>query len=203
MRNRGTSRGAVLVGFMGAGKSSVGKALARRLRTEFLDVDERIMADMGKTVAEIFATEGEQAFRKRESMAIRDAVSVPGRVIATGGGSFLDDDNRKRLKAYAPVVFLDISPATALARLGRDTSRPLLPGVDREKAVTELMESRRPAYLQADFRVSTENRTPARVAEEVFLLLSRNVRGAPAGRTGRKVQGVPAGSTGRKERRRG
>ena len=186
MRNRGTSRGAVLVGFMGAGKSSVGKALARRLRTEFLDVDERIMADMGKTVAEIFATEGEQAFRKRESMAIRDAVSVPGRVIATGGGSFLDDDNRKRLKAYAPVVFLDISPATALARLGRDTSRPLLPGVDREKAVTELMESRRPAYLQADFRVSTENRTPARVAEEVFLLLSRKVQGAQAGRTGRK-----------------
>jgi shikimate kinase len=186
MRNRGTSRGAVLVGFMGAGKSSVGKALARRLRTEFLDVDERIMADMGKTVAEIFATEGEQAFRKRESMAIRDAVSVPGRVIATGGGSFLDDDNRKRLKAYGPVVFLDISPATALARLGRDTSRPLLPGVDREKAVTELMESRRPAYLQADFRVSTENRTPARVAEEVFLLLSRKVRGAQAGRTGRK-----------------
>ena len=186
MRNRGTSRGAVLVGFMGAGKSSVGKALARRLRTEFLDVDERIMADMGKTVEEIFATEGEQAFRKRESMAIRDAVSVPGRVIATGGGSFLDDDNRKRLKAYAPVVFLDISPATALARLGRDTSRPLLPGVDREKAVTELMESRRPAYLQADFRVSTENRTPARVAEEVFLLLSRKVRGAQAGRTGRK-----------------
>lgn len=186
MRNRGTSRGAVLVGFMGSGKSSVGKALARRLRAEFLDVDERIMADMGKTVAEIFATEGEQAFRKRESMAIRDAVSVPGRVIATGGGSFLDDDNRKRLKAYAPVVFLDISPATALARLGRDTSRPLLSGVDREKAVTELMESRRPAYLQADFRVSTENRTPARVAEEVFLLLSRKVRGAPAGRTGRK-----------------
>ncbi|MGW8284420.1 MAG: shikimate kinase [Candidatus Deferrimicrobiaceae bacterium] len=186
MRNRGTSRGAVLVGFMGSGKSSVGKALARRLRAEFLDVDERIMADMGKTVAEIFATEGEQAFRKRESMAIRDAVSVPGRVIATGGGSFLDDDNRKRLKAYAPVVFLDISPATALARLGRDTSRPLLSGVDREKAVTELMESRRPAYLQADFRVSTENRTPARVAEEVFLLLSRKVRGASAGRTGRK-----------------
>jgi len=186
MRNRGTSRGAVLVGFMGSGKSSVGKVLARRLRAEFLDVDERIMADMGKTVTEIFATEGEQAFRKRESMAIRDAVSVPGRVIATGGGSFLDDDNRKRLKAYAPVVFLDISPATALARLGRDTSRPLLSGVDREKAVTELMESRRPAYLQADFRVSTENRTPARVAEEVFLLLSRKVRGAPAGRTGRK-----------------
>lgn len=191
MKSREASRGAVLVGFMGAGKSSVGKVLARRLRAEFFDVDERIEADGGKTVAEIFATEGEQAFRKRESMAIRDAVSVPGRVIATGGGSFLDDDNRKRLKSYAPVVFLEISPATALARLGRDTSRPLLSTEDREKAVTELMESRRPAYLQADFRVSTENQTPARVAEEIFLLLSR---------TG---QGDPAGSTGRKERRRG
>ena len=83
-------------------------------------------------------------------------------------------------------MFLDISPATALARLGRDSSRPLLSGEDREEAVTELMESRRAAYLQADFRVSTENQTPARVAEEILLLLSRNVRGAPAGRTGRK-----------------
>jgi len=191
MRSRGTSRGAVLVGFMGAGKSSVGKVLARRLGAEFLDVDERIEAEGGKSVAEIFATEGEQAFRKRESMAIRDAVSVPGRVIATGGGSFLSDDNRKRLKAYAPVVFLDMSPAAALARLGRDTSRPLLSGPDREKAVTVLMERRRSAYYQADFRVSTENLTPARVAEEVFLLLSQ------------RVQSVPAGRTGRKERRRG
>jgi len=191
MRSRGTPRGAVLVGFMGAGKSSVGKVLARRLGAEFLDVDKRIEADAGKTVEEIFATEGEQAFRKRERMAIRDAVSVPGRVIATGGGSFLDGDSRKRLNAYAPVVFLDISPATALARLAGDTSRPLLSGEDQEKTVTELMEKRRTAYLQADFRVSTENLTAARVAEEVFLLLSRG------------SQGVPAGRTGRKERRRG
>ncbi|MGB3399843.1 MAG: shikimate kinase [Candidatus Deferrimicrobiaceae bacterium] len=191
MRRRGTPRGAVLVGFMGAGKSSVGKVLARRLGAEFLDVDERIEDDAGKTVEEIFATEGEQAFRGRERMAIRDAVSVPGRVIATGGGSFLDDDNRKRLRAYAPVVLLDISPATALARLAGDTLRPLLSGEDREKAVTELMERRRPAYRKADFRVSTENLTAARVAEKVFLLLSRG------------SQGVPAGRTGSKERRRG
>ena len=179
------------MGFMGAGKSSVGKVLARRLEAEFLDVDERIEADAGKTVEEIFATEGEPAFRNRERKAIRDAVSVRGRVIATGGGAFLDDDNRKRLKAYAPVVFLDISPATALARLVGDTSRPLLSGKDREKAVAELMESRRPSYRKADFRVCTENREADRVAEEVFLLLSRG------------GQDVPAGRTGRKERRRG
>jgi len=174
------------VGFMGAGKSSVGKVLARRLGAEFLDVDERIEDDAGKTVEEIFATEGEQAFRKRERMAIRDAVSVPGRVIATGGGSFLDDDSRKRLSAYAPVVFLDISPAAALARLAGDRSRPLLAGEDREKTVTELMEKRRTAYRKAEFRVSTENLTAARVAEEVFLLLSGESQGVPAGRTGRK-----------------
>lgn len=173
MRNRVAPRGAVLVGFMGAGKSSVGKELARRLGAEFIDVDDRVEVDAGRKIGEIFALEGEQAFREREREAIRIAVSIPGRVIATGGGAFLDGENRQRLKAYAPVVFLDVSPATALGRLSGDTSRPLLSGEDREKAVTELMERRRPAYREADFRVSTENLQPDRVAEEVFLLLVR------------------------------
>lgn len=177
MRGRGTPRAAVLVGFMGAGKSSVGKALARRLGAEFVDLDDRIEAGAGRTIGEIFSLEGERAFREREREAIRDAVTVPGRVIATGGGAFLDEDSRQRLKAYAPVIFLDVSPATALKRLAGDTSRPLLSGGDREKAVRELMERRRPAYRQADFRVSTENRTAERVAEEVFLLLSRGAKG--------------------------
>ena len=177
MKGRKAPGAAVLVGFMGAGKSSVGRALARRLGAEFFDVDDRIEAGAGRTVGEIFSREGEPAFRKREREAIRDAVAVPGRVIATGGGAFLDEDNRQLLKAYAPVIFLDVSPATALERLAGDTSRPLLSGGDREKAAKELMERRRPAYRQADYQVSTENRTAARVAEEVFLLLSRGTNG--------------------------
>ncbi len=172
MKGRRTPRGAVLVGFMGAGKSSVGTELARRLGTEFHDVDVRIETVVGRTIGEIFVSEGEQAFREREREAIRDAVSVPGRVIATGGGAFLDAGNRLLLKAYAPVVFLDVSPATALKRLAGDTTRPLLEGENREKVVTDLMERRRPAYEEADFRVNTENQTADRVAEEVFLLLT-------------------------------
>ncbi|UCD47046.1 MAG: shikimate kinase [Deltaproteobacteria bacterium] len=180
MRGREAPRRAVLVGFMGAGKSSVGKELARRLGAEFVDVDDRIEAGAGRPIAEIFSLEGEQAFREREREAIRDAVAVPGRVIATGGGAFLDGDNRERLKAYAPVIFLDVSPATALERLAGDTSRPLLSGGDRENAVKELMERRRPAYREADFQVSTENRTADGVAEEVFLLLTRGAKGGTA-----------------------
>lgn len=180
MRGRRTPRGAVLVGFMGAGKSSVGKELARRLGTEFHDVDDRIEAVAERNIGEIFVAEGERAFREREREAIRDAVSVPGRVIATGGGAFLDVENRRRLKAYAPVVFLDVSPGTALERMAGDTTRPLLQGEDREKTVTELMERRRPAYLEADFRVSTESQPADRVAEEVFLLLTCAAKRGPS-----------------------
>lgn len=179
MRDRRTPRGAVLVGFMGAGKSSVGKELARRLGAEFFDVDDRIEAVAGRTIGDIFVAEGEQAFREREREAILDAVSVPGRVIATGGGAFLDAENRRRLKGYAPVIFLDVSPATALSRLAGDTSRPLLQAEDREKAVADLMERRLPAYREADFRVSTENLPADRVAEEVVLLLSRGSKIVP------------------------
>lgn len=191
MTDAAAPRGAVLVGFMGAGKSSVGKELARRLKGEFVDVDDRIEADAGKSVGEIFAAEGEGAFRKRERRAIRDAVSVPGRVIATGGGAFQDAANRRLLKAYAPVVFLDVSPATVVRRLARDASRPLLSGEDREKTVTELLTRRRRTYLEADFRVSTEHRTPREVAAKVFALLCRGAGSA-----------TPEGSASR-ERRRG
>jgi len=190
MRGHGTPQGAVLVGFMGAGKSSVGKEVARRLGAEFVDVDDRIEADTGKRIQEIFSSEGEQAFRERERKAIRDAVSVPGRVIATGGGAFLDAENRRRLKAYAPVIFLDVSPAGALQRLAGDTSRPLLSGEDREKAVTELMERRRPAYSEADFRVNTENLPPDRVAGKVLNLLARGKKSGPSGeRAGKERRG--------------
>lgn len=168
------------MGFMGAGKSSVGKELARRLGAEFIDVDDEIEAGAEKRIGEIFAADGEQAFREREREAIRDAVSIPGRVIATGGGAFLDAESRRVLKAYAPVVFLDVSPAAALERLAGDTSRPLLSGEDREKVVTELMERRGPVYREADFQVSTENLPAEQVAEEVFLLLSRATRSGPS-----------------------
>ncbi len=161
----------VLIGFMGAGKSSVGRVVAGLLGADFVDLDARIESAAGRSVGEIFASEGEGVFREMEKEAIRDAVAVPGRVVAAGGGAFLDPGNRALLKAYAPVVFLDVSPETVLARLSRDASRPLLRGGDREAKVRDLMARRRPSYAEADFSVGTDGLTVAQVARRVVALL--------------------------------
>jgi shikimate kinase len=174
MKGGGTAfRGVVLVGFMGAGKSSVGKVLAERLEAEFVDVDDRVERSAGRSIGEIFATEGEKAFRGMEKAAIREALSVSRRVVAVGGGAFLDEENRRLLKAYAPVAFLDVSWDSVIARLSGDRSRPLFPGGKEEGKLRDLMERRRPAYQEADFTVSTDNRPVSEVADAVSDLLAR------------------------------
>jgi shikimate kinase len=172
-------RGVVLVGFMGSGKTSVGKEIARRLGVPFEDIDDRIEASAGISVAEIFASRGEPAFRELERRAIRDAVAVPGKVVATGGGAFLDEGNRKVLKAYAAVVFLDVSPGSVMARLAGDRSRPLLPGRppglsarERDRRIEELMLRRRAAYEMADFTVDTDAGTVEQAADRVLALVA-------------------------------
>lgn len=162
---------AVLIGFMGAGKSAVGRVLAGRLGAELVDVDARIEGAAGRAVHEIFASQGEGVFREMEKEAIREAVSIPGRVIAAGGGAFLDPANRSLLKGYAPVVFLDASPGTVLGRLAGDQSRPLLRGDDREAKIRDLMARRRPAYGEADLAVKTDGLTVDQVADRVATLL--------------------------------
>lgn len=175
-------RGAVLVGFMGAGKSTVGKILADRLGAEFVDVDERIEKAAGSSIREIFASLGESAFRGMEKEAIRDAVSVSGRVVAAGGGAFLDEGNRRALAAYGPVFFLDVSCESVLERLSGDRSRPLLPG--EANKMRDLMEKRRPAYRLADFTVATDRRTAPEIAEGILDLMARRPRARREGGNG-------------------
>lgn len=165
--------GVVLVGFMGSGKSSVGREVARRFRAEFVDLDERIERAAGRSIRELFAAEGEPAFREREKVALREALSMPGRVVATGGGAFMEEGNRKQLKAYAPVVYLEASPEAVLERLSRDSHRPLLCHGDRDRVVRELLVRRLPGYREADHTVSTEGRTVSEVAERVMELLRK------------------------------
>jgi len=165
-------RGLVLVGFMGSGKSTVGKELALRLHAEFVDVDERIERAAGRAVREIFASEGEPAFRVREKAALREALSVPGRVVATGGGAFMDAGNRELLKAYAPVVYLETSPEEVLSRLSGDSDRPLIRGGDRERVVRELLARRLPGYREAAWAVPTDGRTVSEVADRIAELLT-------------------------------
>src|SRR5512139_1979955 len=163
--------GVVLVGFMGSGKTSVGRELARKLRADFVDMDERIERVAGKPIREIFSAEGEPAFREREKAALREALSVPGRVVATGGGAFLDEGNRTLLSAYAPVVYLEARAETLLARLPGKSDRPLLRGEDRGRIVRDLLARRAPGYQRADHTVATDGLTVGEVADRVVALL--------------------------------
>jgi len=162
-------RGIVLVGFMGSGKSSVGRELARRFDAPFVDVDEWIESSAGCRIRDLFAREGEQAFREREKAALREVLSVKGGVIATGGGAFADEENRVLLRSYAPVVYLDTAVETLLERLAGDLDRPLLRGGDgdREEVVRELLSRRIPGYRTADVTVRTDGRTVEEVAGQV------------------------------------
>jgi len=159
--------GIVLVGFMGSGKSSVGRELARRFGAPFVDVDERIASAAGSPIRDLFAREGEPAFRAREKAVLRDVLSVKGCVIATGGGAFADEENRVLLRSYAPVVYLEAAVDTLLERLAGDLGRPLLRGGDREEVVRELLSRRVPGYRTADVAVRTDGRSVEEVAGQV------------------------------------
>ncbi|HEY6096853.1 MAG TPA: shikimate kinase [Candidatus Deferrimicrobium sp.] len=159
--------GVVLVGFMGSGKSSVGRELARRFGVPFVDVDAWIESESGYRIRDLFAREGESAFREREKAALREVVSEKGRVIATGGGAFADEENRVLLRSYAPVVYLEATVETLLERLAADIGRPLLRGEDREEVVRGLLSRRVPGYRTADVTVGTDGRTVEEVAGQV------------------------------------
>jgi len=166
--NRGEAfPGVVLIGFMGSGKSCVGQELARRFGVPFIDVDERIELAAGFPIRDLFAREGEPAFREREKAALLEVLSLKGCVIATGGGAFADEENRDLLRSYAPVVYLEAAVETLLERLAGDLGRPLLRGEDREEVVRELLSRRVPGYRTADVTVRTDGRTVEEVAGQV------------------------------------
>jgi len=173
MKRGGRFRGVVLIGFMGSGKSSVGRELANRFDAPFVDIDERIESKAGCTIRDLFAREGEPAFREREKAALRAALSVKGCIIATGGGAFTDEENRNLLRSYAPVVYLEASEETLLERLAGDLGRPLLSGRDRAAVIRELLARRVPGYRTADVTVRTDGRTVEEVAGQVAERIGR------------------------------
>ncbi len=177
MTSAGGFPGVVLVGFMGSGKSSVGRELARRTGAEFVDADEWIERKAGRPIRTLFAEEGEPAFRERERAALREILAVKGRVVAAGGGAFLQEENRKLMRAYGPVVYLEASPGTVLRRLARDSKRPLLQGADRESIVKDLLERRVPEYRRADHTVPTDGRTVREIAGRIIGLLKKREGG--------------------------
>lgn len=138
----------VLVGPMGAGKSSIGKRLAERLGLVFADADRDVELRTGAAVGTIFDCEGEAGFRARERAALADLLAGQGRLIATGGGAVLDAENRERMRSRGFVVYLQVDVAGQLQRLSRDRTRPLLQRADREDVLRQLAHAREPLYAQ-------------------------------------------------------
>lgn len=164
----------VLVGPMGSGKSTLGRALATRLGLDFVDLDARIETEAGIDIPAIFASEGEAGFRTRESRMLAAALAEAPAVIATGGGAVLAEANRIAMQAAGTVVYLQVDPATQLARLADDSRRPLLQGENRAQALARLQITREPLYRDAAhllFETSTLG-PEAAVAALVDLLAS-------------------------------
>ncbi len=164
-----TGRHLVLVGLMGAGKTTVGQRCAELLERPFVDTDELVVAAAGVPFDAIWAAEGEQGFRLRERVAVADAAASPTPlVISCGGGAVLDAENRRALRDRGVVVLLTASSAALASRLADDDSRPLLIGADRTATLERLSALRQPAYeAAAHFEVETERRSVDEVAATV------------------------------------
>lgn len=157
-----------LVGFMGAGKSEAGRALARRLACSFMDLDQVIVEQAGKSISEIFNLSGEQEFRRLEGDAIRGLVGLKNSVVALGGGAFQSEQNRELLRSCGRTVWLDCPFEICFQRIKGDNSRPLL---GDEAATRILFEKRRLTYRAADLRVETGNLPPEAIATLIITKL--------------------------------
>ncbi|MFE8072855.1 shikimate kinase AroK [Marinobacteraceae bacterium S3BR75-40.1] len=176
----------VLIGPMGAGKSTIGRLLARELGYTFLDTDKVIEERCGANIPWIFDVEGEAGFRRRESQIIEELVQEPGLVLATGGGAVLDPENRKMLSSGSLVIYLQTSVEQQYERTRRDRNRPLLQKPDPKGVLKQLFDERNPIYESiADWVVRTDRKSPRLVVRQLinrlFPKTARHRRQAQAG----------------------
>jgi len=158
----------VLTGFMGTGKTEVGRELSNILRWRLIDVDDEIVRARGMAIKDIFSSLGEEAFRDMETEMIREVSKNRNVIISTGGGAVLRQENMDILRGCGIVVCLTATPETILKRTSNNDERPLLKVDDPLKRIRELLEFRRPYYEKADVMVDTESKTPHQIAEEIL-----------------------------------
>ena len=168
-----------LVGLMGAGKSTIGRQLARRLNMDFHDSDQTIEARTGVDIPRIFDIEGEAGFRRREQQIIDELTRLDGVVLATGGGVVLDADNRACLRERGLVIYLKADPGQLLERTERDTQRPLLQqGDDRLGRIRQLLDEREPYYREvAHLIIDTNGLTVRRTVNNICKYLQSETPG--------------------------
>jgi shikimate kinase len=163
----------VLVGLMGAGKSSIGRRLAQRLDLPFVDADKEIETAAGCTIEEIFERFGEAAFRDGERRVITRLLDQPAHVLATGGGAFMDPLVRARVGEVAISVWLYADVELLVKRVSRRSNRPLLKAGDPRAVLEQLIEQRYPVYAQADLRIDSADAPPEQTVQKVIDELQR------------------------------
>lgn len=156
-----------LIGFMGTGKSSVGRLVAEQLHFDYLDTDELIQSRTGRTIADIFKHDGEPAFRKLEQQLVAELAARKRTVIATGGGLPANPLNLTSLKNHALIVCLWASPEKIWERVRNQTHRPLLCDPNPKLKIRELLAAREPFYRQADVLINTDLRSAREAAQQV------------------------------------
>ena len=165
----------VLVGPMGAGKTSLGRQLARRLGLAFVDADAQLEEQAGVSVSTLFELEGEAGFRAREQALLLDLLQGQGRLLATGGGAVLSEATRRAMRERAFVVWLQVDVEQQLVRLARDHTRPLLAQGDRRQTLEALARARDPLYAEvADLAFAAEARDAATAARRLAQQLDRH-----------------------------
>ena len=158
----------LLIGFMGSGKSTIGRKLAKLLEYSFVDTDSVIEEDQGCCVAEIFKYGGEECFRKMETRLLQKLKNVENSVIATGGGIVLREQNQRLLQEIGKRVYLNVPQEELQQRLKNDRNRPLLKKKDPETVVQKMMKERVLLYEQAEYIVDAGQRSPQKIASEII-----------------------------------
>jgi len=153
---------------MATGKSAVGRNLARKLHRRFVDLDALIEKTEGRNVRDIFAEKGESYFRRLEKQALEQILSQQSQIIATGGGIILDEDNLTLLRQKSFLIGLTASTDVLVSRVGKNSKRPLLKGVDVRARIEELLQQRQSRYAQADVSIDTSGLTINQVVEKIL-----------------------------------
>ena len=169
----------VLVGLMGAGKSSIGRRLAQRLGLPFVDADKEIEAAAGCTIEDIFERLGEAAFRDGERRVILRLLDDPVHVLSTGGGAFMDPKIRARIREVGISVWLYADLELLLKRVARRNNRPLLKNGNPREILSRLIDERYPVYAEADIRVDSADGPPEQTVQKVLEELQRFGAAAP------------------------
>jgi shikimate kinase len=176
-KNRSKKENVSLTGFMGSGKSTVGKILAQKLRFLYIDLDRVIELSEGMVISRIFGQKGEDYFRKVESEVIYKIYNNTGCMFSCGGGVILNEKNMDIIKKSSIVVFLSVKAETVFERLKDEGNRPLLATGNREAKIREMLEFRQPLYKKyADIVIDADNITPGEAAEKIEVAIKFKIK---------------------------